>query len=435
MEFAKGLATSAAKAASAAADAAPRSARSKFRARGQTAKETAMEEPESNPIELLVQRPAINSSSHANSVPPARRPAPSKPAAALIDSLPIRLPEDERLKRYMEALHGHGHVGDHNAGCASCLRAATPAVSLLVWVLVKVAPLYLWLFRKACWFYSWAPTNLLQMCFGVGLAFFGGTYVAAIAAVEAFRLMGWQRTWADLKVIYAEMRLVYDRSEEDDLLDDDGNGILDVDELTPQELATRKLGLAMRTVKEPEKLQSAVGGLWSAYLAVLATLRLEFARVAALALGIAEMLKMRMLKWLAPPLCQAIGPELRHWVPTLISTAVNIVAVVAAWYLQQAVSAFYSALRGGKLFASALFTFLDERGWLARLPCVAKPFDPDDSHLDEALGYVLAAAGFVFQLQAGFALFFPLNIVLLPLTTVEWVLRWQIVMGTGAPSV
>jgi hypothetical protein len=167
MEFAKGLATSAAKAASAAADAAPRSARSKFRARGQTAKETAMEEPESNPIELLVQRPAINSSSHANSVPPARRPAPSKPAAALIDSLPIRLPEDERIKRYMEALHGHGHVGDHNAGCASCLRAATPAVSLLVWVLVKVAPLYLWLFRKACWFYSWAPTNLLQMCCGV----------------------------------------------------------------------------------------------------------------------------------------------------------------------------------------------------------------------------------------------------------------------------
>eukprot|EP00964_Phaeocystis_antarctica_P081852 scaffold51248_cov68-Phaeocystis_antarctica.AAC.6 len=59
MEFAKGLATSAAKAASAAADAAPRSARSKFRARGQTAKETAMDEPESNPIELLVQRRVI----------------------------------------------------------------------------------------------------------------------------------------------------------------------------------------------------------------------------------------------------------------------------------------------------------------------------------------------------------------------------------------
>ena len=45
--------------------------------------------------------------------------------------------------------------------------------------------------------------------------------------------------------------------------DEDGNGVADVDELTPQELATRKLGLAMRVVKEPDKLQSAVGGLWS----------------------------------------------------------------------------------------------------------------------------------------------------------------------------
>ena len=124
--------------------------------------------------------------------------------------------------------------------------------------------------------------------------------------------------------------------------------------------------------------------------------------------------------------------------PTLITTAVNVVAVVVAWYLQQVVSAFYSAprpnpnpspspnpnpnpnpnpspntnpnqvvsafysaLRGGKLFASALFSFLDDRGWLARLPCVAKPFEPDDSNLDEIVGYVLAAAGFVFQLQAG----------------------------------
>ena len=49
--------------------------------------------------------------------------------------------------------------------------------------------------------------------------------------------------------------------------------------------------------------------------------------------------------------------------------------------------------------------------------------------MDEAIGYVLAAVGFIFQLQAGFSLFFPLNLLLLPLSMVEWVLRWQIVMG------
>ena len=71
MEFAKGLASSAGK-----------GARSKFRARGHghPAKETAME--------LLVKRPATNSSSNGSSSPP--------------ESLPIRLPENERIKRYMD---------------------------------------------------------------------------------------------------------------------------------------------------------------------------------------------------------------------------------------------------------------------------------------------------------------------------------------------
>jgi hypothetical protein len=50
-------------------------------------------------------------------------------------------------------------------------------------------------------FWRSAASDHPPRCFGVGLAFFGGTYVAAIAAVEAFRLMGWQRTWADLKVV------------------------------------------------------------------------------------------------------------------------------------------------------------------------------------------------------------------------------------------
>ena len=70
MDFAKGLG---------------KGARSKFRARGQPAKETAMEEPE---LEILAKRPATNSSSNSSSSPP--------------ESLPIRLPENERIKRYMD---------------------------------------------------------------------------------------------------------------------------------------------------------------------------------------------------------------------------------------------------------------------------------------------------------------------------------------------
>ena len=182
-----------------------------------------------------------------------------------------------------------------------------------------------------------------------------------------------------------------------------------------------------------------------------------------------------------------------------------------AWYLQKVVSAFNSALRGGRMFGAALFSFLDERtlhaaaachpislrglepcldqsrhraggacpciahadsgassrvadlpltatppradppssththtvlrlgaaagGVLAKLPCFPKDkaFDPNDSYLDEAVGYIVAAAGFYTQLAYGFHLAFPVNLILLPLSIVEWILEWQIVMGSGAP--
>ena len=122
------------------------------------------------------------------------------------------------------------------------------------------------------------------------------------------------------------------------------------------------------------------------------------------------------------------------------------------------ISAFYSGLRGGRLFADALIAFLEEKGlmdkasatwpaaptapsaWprvltasphtprVSQVPLIAQPFDPDESYLDEAIGYSLAAVGFSFQIFNGFNLPFPLNLVFLPLTIIEWFLRLQISM-------
>ena len=50
----------------------------------------------------------------------------------------------------------------------------------------------------------------------------------------------------------------------------------------------------------------------------------------------------------------------------------------------------------------------------------------DDGYLDEVAGYVLAAAGFYMQYCWGFAMPFPLNVVLFPFTMVEYYIRWTI---------
>tara|TARA_B110001452_G_scaffold245142_1_gene229614 strand:+ start:729 stop:944 length:216 start_codon:yes stop_codon:yes gene_type:complete len=60
------------------------------------------------------------------------------------------------------------------------------------------------------------------------LCFFGGTYVAAIAAVEAWRHMGWQRSYADAVHVWEQTQHIRQQSKKDDFVDADGNGIADV---------------------------------------------------------------------------------------------------------------------------------------------------------------------------------------------------------------
>lgn len=48
--------------------------------------------------------------------------------------------------------------------------------------------------------------------------------------------------------------------------------------------------------------------------------------------------------------------------------ALKIVAIAIAWWLQMVISAFYSALRGGRLFADGAFQLLQRKGLLDKLP-------------------------------------------------------------------
>lgn len=104
------------------------------------------------------------------------------------------------------------------------------------------------------------------------------------------------------------------------------------------------------------------------------------------------------------------------------------------------ISAVYSGLRGGKMFASALCEIIVEKGWseyVEKLPGVTKPFSPYTSYFDEVVAYSLAGLGIFWQLSSGFVLGFPLNLLLFPLGIVELLLEWQITWGApmapGAP--
>ena len=302
--------------------------------------------------------------------------------------------------------------------------------------------------------YNALPINVAQMIFGAALCYFGGTFVTTIAAAEAFRTMGYEKAAADVKALWAEIKPVLDKNAEDDLVDDDGDGISDVDQMSPQELMQRKVFLIVTTVKHPERIQSAIGSVYAGLLAVLATLKLEFAATTAMAMGVADMVKKPLVRVGKPKIEElmdladaatemagqtpvGLREKTGHWIEPGIDFVVRIVAISAAWYLQQIISAFYSALRGGKLFADGLFNILVEKAKIGIVVCpgmVGVDYDPEDSILDDVIGWIIAAQGFMFQFNTGFALPFPFSLILAPLSMLELYLKVQISGGLDGES-
>lgn len=86
-----------------------------------------------------------------------------------------------------------------------------------------------------------------------------------------------------------EILKVQEFSALDDQVDEDGDGIADVDQIDSKALLMRKTNLALTKV-DPGKIDKAMGGLYLSWIAIIATLKVQFARTITLALSIADML-------------------------------------------------------------------------------------------------------------------------------------------------
>lgn len=294
--------------------------------------------------------------------------------------------------------------------------------------LIIILMIYVFIAQQLYKVYKILPIHLLEMVFGVGLCFFGGVYFASIAAFEAFRNFGGQLLIDELSLCWDQALLVKAANEEDDKKDLNEDGIADVQQMSYNELINHKAKMAMMAVEKPDRLMKATQYLFTAWVSVIATLKSQFAKTVAIALGIADQLELPMVQVFGPMLAMLLGKDLTHWVAPIIGTTVKVIAVVVASYIQAVISAFYSGLRGGRLFGEAFMYGVMPyvSPYLPECCNIPKDFNPEDSYIDEIVGFPLAAAGFYYQLTNGFALEFPYSIIMFPCTMVEWIIRWHI---------
>ena len=222
-----------------------------------------------------------------------------------------------------------------------------------------IGPLYVQIAFRIVELCRTLPLDIVQALTGLGLCFFGGAYCASIAAVEAFMLVGWATTRSALEDVYEDILLIREASDQDDkqLKEKVPHGAI-----PSAEYIQRKARLAVLAVRDPEKLSTAVGGLYAGWIAVQGTLRLEFAKTVTLGMSIAAMLDRPALRYGLPILTHACPSEYHRWLPTIIRAFSKSIAVGLAWYLAVAISAFQSALRGGLMFSRALSRWARKRG-------------------------------------------------------------------------
>ena len=114
------------------------------------------------------------------------------------------------------------------------------------------------------------PQEFMPAIAGFVLVFFGGNFFTLAAAVEAYRMVGFDETKTALIALHKSYKVALDASKKDDEVDDDGDGIADVKQISSKELVQRKIGVVAKAI-DPELVADAVTAINAGLMAVVAT--------------------------------------------------------------------------------------------------------------------------------------------------------------------
>jgi len=311
----------------------------------------------------------------------------------------------------------HGAKDQAPSALQPYIEKAEPILAYIIWAISKIVPIYLYAFEKIEEYSKLIPADLITAIMGLVVCFFGGMFPTVIAAVEAWNIAGGAHAQECLMVAYNEIKKVRAANKKDDELDEDNDGIADVDQISAEELVKRKVHMFATTVA-PKTLNDAIAGIYTGWVGVVATLKLQFAKVIALGASIGQLIKKPAEVVLVPILSRVMPEDYHPWIEVIIGTLCKSVAISFAWMIQRVISAFHSAIRGGLMFSRGILRWANKEGYIK--------LHEDESMLDEYAGWAMAALGFYTQFRLRFTLPWILSIILWPYTVAEWYIVWTI---------
>jgi len=293
-----------------------------------------------------------------------------------------------------------------------------PVFNVVHEAVVKVEPYIELAVVKGHEFYTkiepYHPDELFSVFIGFVLCFYGGAFCTTIAAVEAFRFCGLDRTTKAFSTLRDQYKMAETQLKKDDTVDADSDGIKDNQQRSTDQVVKRKMKIALKTC-DPEALSDGLTGLYSGLLAVIATLQLRFAQVLTLGASLGDGLERFATKGI-PMLEQAVEPEFKKWIPQAVSYLCKMIGVMLAWMVQRVIFGFTSAVKGGQMLCRGLSSYLVRHGH------IDKSLVAEGSSTFNYIEMVVSAIGFYAQFSRGFSSLGWMAIPLFPLSCFEFTL-------------
>lgn len=171
---------------------------------------------------------------------------------------------------------------------------------------------------------------------------------------------------------------------------------------------------------DPENVATALEGLTMATVAILATLRIRFAKAITLGTAIGGVLHSVFSQFTQQILEYSLPDDYEKWIPVINKYGFRYLGVCASWILMRAVTSVFAAMRGSSLFLTGLTAYLVRHGHVT-----SGTFQAGNPMM-VAAWTVLAVLGVYSQISSRFSLPFPLNLLLLPLTIAEQVVVFAV---------
>lgn len=114
-----------------------------------------------------------------------------------------------------------------------------------------------------------------------------------------------------------EATVILNESKKDDNVDDDKDGIADVNQIESKEYVKRKTFLVISKCN-PKKIDKALAAIYTVWLSVVAVLSIQFARTIQMANSIAEFMIYPVDRFIAPVIIAATPDQYDKWIPVIL---------------------------------------------------------------------------------------------------------------------